>query len=287
MELQFTEQQYKTYHNNMFIPFGFFGAQGSGYTPETDAFIAAVVGGGDTLTTTEKDAVDALVVDLQAASLFSTMGYLYPFVGGTSTSMKWNLRDTTTAEIAWYGGMTFNSQGIIGNASNSGGDSNLNPSTLGYTRMAIGFYLNQGLGLAAGGWYDMGMYDTSTIRDTMISYGFNGSTNKYVNLSGAYNIYTAGSYTNSTIWMQHDISNTKLYQGISLLGSTVNSFSISTDDVGIGCSWRRNAVPTGAPYGSTGRGFGLAFCSSAAYSGAQVTDLNNAITTFVTSLSRN
>ena len=266
----------------MFIPFGFFGAQGSGYTPETDAFIAAVVGGGDTLTTTEKDAVDALVVDLKAASLFSTMGYLYPFVGGTSTSMKWNLRDTTTAEIVWYGGMTFSSQGIDGNASNSGGDSGLNPSALGYTQMAIGGYLNN-IPTPPGfpGWYDFGMYDATTAKDTMMSYGFNGSTNKYNNLSGAYNIFTTGTYANSTIYMQHDSSNTQLYQNATQLGTGANSFSISTNPVGIGCSWR------GTPYASTGRGYGLAFCSSTSYSGAQVTDLNNAITTFVTSLSRN
>lgn len=267
----------------MFIPFGFFATQGSGYTPETDAFIAAVEGGGDTLTTTEKNAVDALVVDLQAASLFSTMGYLYPFVGGTSTSMKWNLRDTTTAEIIWYGGMTFSSQGILGNATNSGGNSQLTPSALGYTQMAIGGYLNDVSVTppASPGYYDFGMYEATTARDTMMSYGFGGTVNKYNNLSGGYNIYTTGTYAKSTIYMQHDSSNTQLYQNTTQLGSTANSFAISTNPVGIGCSWR------GTPYAPTGRGFGLAFCSSTSYSGAQITDLNNAITTFVTSLSRN
>jgi len=275
----------------MFIPFGFFAAQGSGYTPETDAFIAAVEGGGDTLTTTEKDAVDALVVDLQAASLFSTMGYLYPFVGGTSTSMKWNLRDTTTAEIVWYGGMTFTSQGIDGNATNSGGDSGLNPNTLGYTQMAIGGYLNNiPTPPASPGYYDFGMYDNVTVRDTMLSYGWQGASTKYANLSGVYSNTTSGTYAKSTIYMQHSGTATQIYQNATQLLSSTTTFSISTNNVGIGCSWRfgpAGAGPSFAPYAPTGRGFGLAFCSSTSYSGAQVTDLNNAITTFVTSLSRN
>ena len=266
----------------MFIPFGFFGAQGSGYEPETDAFIAAVVGGGDTLTTTEKDAVNQLVVDLKAASIWTTMGYLYPFVGGTSTSMKWNLRDTTTAEIVWYGGMTFSSQGIDGNATNSGGNSQLNPSALGYTQIAIGGYLNNTpTPPASPGYYDFGMYDAVTLKDTMMSYGFGGTVNKYNNLSGAYNIYTTGTYANSTVYMQHSGTLTYLYQNASILGTSPNSLAISTNPVGIGCSWR------GTPYASTGRGFGLAFCSSVAFGGSTPADLNNAITTFVTSLSRN
>lgn len=267
----------------MFIPFAFLGAQG-GFEPETEAFIAAVVGGGDTLTTTEKDAVNQLVVDLKAASIWTTMGAVYPLVGGTSTSMKWNLRDTTTAEIVWYGGMTFNSQGILGNATNSGGDSQLNPSALGYTQIAIGGYLNNTpTPPASPGYYDFGMYDATTTRDTMMSYGFGGTVNKYNNLSGGYNIYTTGTYANSTIYMQHSGPglSTALLQNASVIGNTTNSFAISTNNVGIGCSWR------GTPYASTGRGFGLVFISSVAFGGSTPIDLNNAITTFVTSLSRN
>jgi len=263
----------------------------SGYTPETDAFILAVKSGGDTLTSTEINAVDQLVLDLQAASIWTTMGYLYPFVGGTSTSMKWNLRDTTTAQITWYGDMTFSSQGILGNASNSGGDSGLNPVTLSYNQMAMGGYLNNVSASVdpASGWYDFGMYDATTTSDVMLSWGWKHVGEKWTNFTsfppGDYTKLIGGgtSYTGSVVYGQNSggsPGNQDIVEGSQVFFSPAAYIDLSTENVGVGCSWR------GSVYGSTGRGFGLAFAANDYYNLTERTALDNAITTFVTSLSR-
>ena len=78
----------------MFIPFGFMKSPvvAPVYDTDAQAFFTAVAGGGDTLTTTEKDATNQFVLDLKSAGIWTAMDLIYPFVGGTSTSTKWNLK---------------------------------------------------------------------------------------------------------------------------------------------------------------------------------------------------
>jgi hypothetical protein len=58
------------------------------------------------------------VVDLKAASIWTKMKALYPFVGGTATTHKWNLKDPRDLDAAYRiqfnGGWTHNSNGIQG-----------------------------------------------------------------------------------------------------------------------------------------------------------------------------
>lgn len=108
----------------------------SAYDADALAFFTAVEGGGDTLTTTEKSAVNTLVVDLKAASIWSAMTALYPFVGGTSTSCAWNLADTTQYNITWNNsaGIDFSSNGVEGTgAANAYGDTGFGIDTSGWT----------------------------------------------------------------------------------------------------------------------------------------------------------
>jgi hypothetical protein len=78
-------------------------------------------------------AVDDLVIDLKAASLWTKMVALYPFVGGTATAHKFNLKDPRNLDaafrIVWSGGVTHDANGITGNGSSGSGDTKLAPST--------------------------------------------------------------------------------------------------------------------------------------------------------------
>lgn len=117
----------------IFAPFAFMGS--SGYDPDAQNFFTAVESGGDTLTTTEKTAVNNLVIGLKNAGIWSTMTGLYPFVGGTSSSMAWNLADTSQYNITWNnsGNITFNANGIQGDGtSGTYGDTNFNVSASGF-----------------------------------------------------------------------------------------------------------------------------------------------------------
>ena len=97
--------------------------------PDADAFILAT---GIT-DATQKSAINTLVVDLKGYSLWSKMDALYPFVGGTSTTHKYNLKNPLDTDVAnrivWSGGITHDANGITGNGVNAYGDTFLNDST--------------------------------------------------------------------------------------------------------------------------------------------------------------
>jgi hypothetical protein len=81
---------------------------------------------------TQANAINTLVIDLKAAGLWTKMKAIYPFVGGTTFTHKWNLKDPrnlTAAYILNYvGGVTHDSNGINFNGTNSYAETNLNPT---------------------------------------------------------------------------------------------------------------------------------------------------------------
>lgn len=85
--------------------------------PDAQAFLTATGITDPTITS----AIDTLVLDLKAASLWTKMKALYPFVGGTSTTHKYNLVDPADTDAAFRltfnGTLTHNSNGVTGNGS--------------------------------------------------------------------------------------------------------------------------------------------------------------------------
>lgn len=110
-----------------------FGGKRSGASYDSDAqafFTAAGI-----TDNTQKTAVDALVTALKGYSIWTKMQALYPFVGGTSTTHKYNLKDPQDTDgafrIVWGGTVTHNANGITGNGSDAYGDTKYNHSTNG------------------------------------------------------------------------------------------------------------------------------------------------------------
>ena len=114
----------------IFAPFAFQNqVVGSSFDPNAQAFITAA---GIT-DPTQQSAINQLVLDLKSYSIWGKMFLIYPFVGGTSTTTKYNLVDPTTYQITWNGGVTFNSNGVTGNGSTGYGQSGWIPSTVNAT----------------------------------------------------------------------------------------------------------------------------------------------------------
>ena len=92
---------------------------------DAQAFIAAA---GIT-DLTQASAISTLVNDLKTYGLWSKMKAFYPMVGGTSTSHKWNLKDPRDLDAAYrltfFGGLTHDSNGVLGNGTNSYAYTNL------------------------------------------------------------------------------------------------------------------------------------------------------------------
>lgn len=100
----------------------------SGLDSDASAFITAA----GLTDPTQKNAINILVKDMKASGLWTKMKAVYPMVGGTATSMKFNLKDPRDLDAAfrltWYGGWTYSATGATPNGTNAYADTKLVPS---------------------------------------------------------------------------------------------------------------------------------------------------------------
>lgn len=95
---------------------------------------------------TQANAINTLVIGLKNASLWTKMKAIYPFVGGTATSHKWNLKDPRDLDaayrLAFFGAWTHSSNGALPNGVNGYANTYLNPSTVYSTNdsLSLGYY---------------------------------------------------------------------------------------------------------------------------------------------------
>jgi hypothetical protein len=79
----------------------------------------------------QQEAVIQLVRDLKQARLWTKMKAIYPFVGGTATTHKWNLKDPRDTDAAFRltfaGGWTHSSTGALPNGTNAYADTFFKP----------------------------------------------------------------------------------------------------------------------------------------------------------------
>jgi len=82
---------------------------------------------------TQKTAINQLTIDLKSYGIWNKTKAVYPFVGGTATTHKWNLKDPQDTDAAFrlnfFGSMTHNSNGITGNGLNAYALTYINPSS--------------------------------------------------------------------------------------------------------------------------------------------------------------
>ena len=94
---------------------------GGGYQAETIAAISAIEGGGTTLTTGQKNAMDAAIVRFKAIG-WAKFDVINGYVNSTAQAHKWNWKnplDTDAAFRQTFSGITNNASGITGNGSSS------------------------------------------------------------------------------------------------------------------------------------------------------------------------
>ena len=108
----------------------------------TDADAQAFITAAAITDTTQQSAINTLVVDLKAYSIWDKLLVFYPFVGGTATSNSKNLKDTAIGTLTYSTGVTHGTLGIRGNGV-SYADTGLKSSTIGFTQnsAASGIYM--------------------------------------------------------------------------------------------------------------------------------------------------
>jgi hypothetical protein len=91
---------------------------GVAYDPDAQAFFTAAGITDDT----QKTAINTLVVTLKGFGIWTKMKAIYPMVGGTASTHKWNLKnplDTNAAfRLVFFGGWTHSSTGALPNGTN-------------------------------------------------------------------------------------------------------------------------------------------------------------------------
>lgn len=100
-----------------------------GYDPDAQAFFDRVATAGGTLTTTEKNAVNQLVLDMKSAGIWTSMKAVYPMVGASAAACAQNLKSSSFTGT-FSSGWTFASTGVTPNGTSAYMDTGLNENTV-------------------------------------------------------------------------------------------------------------------------------------------------------------
>lgn len=108
---------------------GIIASQIASFDADAVAFFTRVTTAGGTLSTTEKQAVNQLVLDLKANSLWTPMKAIYPMVGASAAACAQNLVSSSFTGT-FNGGVTFASTGVTGNGSTGYMNTSLNVNSI-------------------------------------------------------------------------------------------------------------------------------------------------------------
>jgi hypothetical protein len=250
----------------------------------TDADAQAFITAAAITDATQQAAINTLVLDLKGYSLWTKIKALYPFVGGTASTHKFNLKDPRDLDAAFrgvfVGGWTHSSNGALPNGTNAYMDTKLTPSTsLGQNSQNIGYYSrtnSNGLEVEIGG-----QNISSTIRSYVISrfsgisyFNINAATDSTVANANSQGFFTANRTASNVIngWKN----------GIKVLNSATISTGNFNGSIWVGAFNNLN----GPTYYYSTRQCALAFISDG-LTDAEALNFYTAVQAFQTTLGRN
>lgn len=107
---------------------GIVASQIASFDADAVAFFGRVTTAGGSLSLTERQAVNQLVLDLKANSLWTPMKAIYPMVGASAAACSQNLKSSSFTGTFTATGWTFASTGVTGNGTSAYMDTTLIPS---------------------------------------------------------------------------------------------------------------------------------------------------------------
>lgn len=264
-------------------PFTFMSS--SAFDSDAQAFFNAIVAAGGSLTSTEENAVNQLVLDLKGYSLWTLLDAIYPFVGSTATTQKFNLKnpaDTNAAyRLSFSGGWTHSSNGALGNGTNSFANTFYSTSTLSQNNTSIGFYARINYTPDGGGDIDMGAFNETTGNGLFLAAEIVSNLPRLRMYSNACD----STGTNQQgFWIGSAGSNTRLFKNGSVLTTIANSgtFPLTAGNILLGAL--RQLQGAGQDY-YTAQQYAFAFIGKN-LTNTQASNFNSAVQAYETSLSR-
>jgi hypothetical protein len=181
-----------------------------------DADATAFIAAAGITNLTQAAAISTLVNDLKTYGLWTKMKALYPFVGGSAASHKFNLKDPRDLDAAYRlvfsGGWTHTSTGALPNGTTGYADTKLNPTlscTLNNTHLS--FYSRTNIASNLGQW-DISANDGDFAPTLSLTSGYQGVaySDQYSYVHGS-NGRTSFANTNTTgFYISSRTSNTSL-----------------------------------------------------------------------------
>ena len=261
------------------------------YQAETRAFFTAT---GIT-STTHKKAVDYLVKQLKANSLYTKFSALYPFVGGTADTHKIiliNPADSDAAfRIAWSGSVTHDANGIKGNGTNAYGDTKLNlvATSASLTSFSLGLYKKVAESAGTSKNYFGAQNSSAPLQNTGLGWLNAGSTEAGCisanTLPGEFAPSLANAAVNGSIAINcNGNRNAQFWANGSKVGSAVTQTGVAFSNLNVYILCTNFA---GSPGGYTANiAISLAYISTG-LSNAEMATLHTIVTAYQTMLGRN
>ena len=247
---------------------------GTSTDADAQAFYDRVSAAGGTLTTTEKDAVNILVLSLKSANVWTLMKAIYPMVGASAAACSQNLKSSSFTGT-FTSGWTFSANGVTPNGTNAFMDTAVIPNVdLLQNSLHISVYIR---GTNSGNQYYIGGRGTNTLSNIYIlNYGFaavNNGDASATSVTGQVGLFTNIRNSATTI-LQY--KNSTLLSTITAASSTLGNKKIylsafNSDGVASNFSNNQNA------FASIGEGLNT----------TQQLDFYNSVQTFQSVLSRN
>jgi hypothetical protein len=142
---------------------GFTASSGGGFDPDAQAFFDRVTTAGGTLSETEKNATNTLVVSMKADGVWSAMKAIYPMVGASAAACAQNLKSSSFTGT-FTSGWTFASTGVTPNGTSAYFDSTFNTDTnQSVNNLSLSAYVRTSA-MGTGAITDMGNWQGGTAR---------------------------------------------------------------------------------------------------------------------------
>jgi hypothetical protein len=254
------------------------GGGGGGVDPDAQAFITAAA----ITDPTQQAAINTLVVDLKGYSIWTKMKALYPFVGGTASSHKFNLKnplDTDAAyRLVFNGGWTHSSTGALPNGTNAYADTKFKPNVGTLNSNAIGYYIRTVNSSGATDPVNMGAFDSISAASSLLNSASSVSGRLNGNLisgsiTGGTGLFSISKTASTT---------TNVYKNSTSVGSGNSGGSLSANNVFIA-----NLNVQGFPYSAAYVNSQFAFAYMCdGLSGTEITNFYTAVQNFNTALNR-
>jgi hypothetical protein len=181
---------------------------------DATAFLASAGIINESITTT----INELVIDLKSVALWNKMVAIYPFVGGTAQTHKWNLKNPVDSNAAFrlsfLGTVTHDINGITPNGTNGYADTFYIPSS----NIVVGDYASLSI-------YSRTNSITATIRSDMSLYQDSGGT-------GFFSIGCGYNNTNQVAYFYADLPNAHTYTHYGAQGANTNTTGFYSGYIG-------------------------------------------------------